>query len=174
MNTTILTSSPAAAPRGGSFGRYALLVVTHVVAIAIGFGAGVYALPILTQPAGPSVAEVRRAAADAPYHAEFRRGFQGSDALHWGEGTVSVGRKAIALEGRLAPGPDYKLYLVRQFVETEEEFLRVKSKSPRIGEIRTFDNFVVAVPENVDIDQYDTVLVWCERFKQFITAAKYR
>lgn len=174
MNATTMTSSPPAAPRGRSLRRRALLVATHVVALAIGFGAGVYTLPILTEPPGPSAAEVRKAAADAPYRAEFRRGLKGSDALHWGEGTVSVGRQAIVLDGRLAPGPDYKLYLVRQFVETGEEFLRVKSKSPRIGEIRTFDGFIVPVPENIDIDQYDTVLVWCERFKQFITAAKYR
>ena len=154
--------------------RVALLVGTHVVALAIGFGAGVYTLPILTEPKGPSLAEVRAASAGAKYGGEFRRGLKGSDPFHWGEGRVSVGRNAIALDGKLAPGPDYKLYLVPSYVENEEEFLKVKKRSPRLGDVKTFANFVVPVPENVDIEKYDTVLVWCERFSQFITSAKYR
>jgi hypothetical protein len=99
---------------------------------------------------------------------------KGSDPFHWGEGMVSVGPRAIALDGRLAPGPDYKLYLVNGFVETEEDFLRVKKRSPRLGDVKTFENFIVPVPEGIDVERYDTVLVWCERFGQFITAAKYR
>jgi hypothetical protein len=44
----------------------------------------------------------------------------------------------------------------------------------RIGEVKTFENFVVAVPANVDPAAYSAVIVWFERFGQFITAGKYR
>ena len=44
----------------------------------------------------------------------------------------------------------------------------------RVGEVRTFENFVVALPPDVDPSRYTAVIVWCERFSQFITAAKYR
>ena len=44
----------------------------------------------------------------------------------------------------------------------------------RVGDIRTFENFVVAVPESVDVSRYRSVVVWCERFSMFITAARYR
>jgi hypothetical protein len=44
----------------------------------------------------------------------------------------------------------------------------------RVGDVRTFDNFVVALPEAVDPSAYNSVVVWCESFDQFITAAKYR
>lgn len=44
----------------------------------------------------------------------------------------------------------------------------------RVGDVRTFDNFVVPVPAAIDVDGYNTVIVWCEAFGQFITAAKYR
>lgn len=172
---TPMTATPrAAAAPATNLARRAWLAVSHVVTLAVGFAIGIYALPILTEPEGPSVAEVRKAASAAAYHADFRRDLTGSDPFHWGEGKVSVGRHAIALEGRLAPGPDYKLYLVPSYVENEEEFLRVKKRSPRLGEVKTFANFVVAVPEGIDIDKYDTVLVWCERFGQFITSARYR
>jgi hypothetical protein len=78
------------------------------------------------------------------------------------------------LQGRLAPGPDYKLYLVPEFVETKDAFSAVKAASVRVGDIRTFENFIVPIPESVDIARYNTVVVWCERFSMFITAAKYR
>jgi hypothetical protein len=67
-----------------------------------------------------------------------------------------------------------KLYLSPEFVETEADFKRLKSRMVRVGDVRTFENFVVSVPENIDISRYDTVIVWCESFGQFITAAKYR
>jgi hypothetical protein len=44
----------------------------------------------------------------------------------------------------------------------------------RVGDVNTFDNFVVQLPEAVDVSGYNTVIVWCESFGQFITAAKYR
>ena len=44
----------------------------------------------------------------------------------------------------------------------------------RVGDVKTFDNFLVAVPDGIDIERYSAVIVWCETFSQFITAAKYR
>lgn len=43
-----------------------------------------------------------------------------------------------------------------------------------VGDVRTLENFVVPVPESIDVSAYDTVIVWCESFSQFITAARYR
>ena len=54
---------------------------------------------------------------------------------------------------------------------------RYDERGPAAGTLNprnTFENFVVAVPDGIDVAKYDTVLVWCERFGQFITAAKYR
>lgn len=113
-------------------------------------------------------------AQDALYSAEFTRELRGSDFLHWGEGKVSISTAQIVHEGALAPGPDYKVYLVKEFVEHEDEFLPLKADSPLIGDVKTFKGFIVDVPQNVDIEQFTTVLVWCETFGEFITAAKYR
>lgn len=151
-----------------------LLVATHLAAVALGFALGIYALPILIAPAAPSHEQVNRLAASATYAGTFRRDLKDSDLLHWGEGTVTVGPRNIALAGRLAPGPDYKLYLSPEFVETEADFERLKGKMVRVGDVKTFDNFIVPLPDGVDPARYDTVIVWCESFGQFITAAKYR
>lgn len=154
--------------------RLPYLVASHAIALGLGFALGVYVLPILTAPAAPTSAEVAAAASEAVYTGQFRRDLKDSDLLHWGEGTVSLGRHGIALVGKLAPGPDYKLYLSPEFVETEADFVRLKSRMVRVGDVRTFENFVVPVPASVDFSRYNTVIVWCESFSQFITAAQYR
>lgn len=151
-----------------------LLVATHGLALALGFALGIYALPIFIAPPAPASAEVSAHAASATYRGEFRRNLADSDALHWGQGIVSVSARRISLAGRLAPGPDYKLYLSPQFVETEAEFKRLKPAMARVADVRTFDNFVVEVPEGIDVSRHTTVIVWCETFSQFITAARYR
>ena len=154
--------------------RLVLLIASHGFALAAGFAAGIYVLPILTAPDAPATTELRAAAAAAKFTGEFRRDLKDSDPLHWGEGTLSVGAKSIALQGRIAPGPAYKLYLSPEFVETKADFLRLKSAMAQVGDIKTFENFVVAVPESIDVGRYTSAIVWCESFSQFITAAKYR
>jgi hypothetical protein len=151
-----------------------LLLGTHLLVAAIGFALGIYLLPILTAPPAPSASEVQALSQGATFTGQFRRDLKDSDALHWGEGTVSVGPKAITLMGRLTPGPDYKLYLSPEFVETEADFERLKSTMLRVGDVKTFENFVVALPEGVDAARFTTVIVWCESFGQFISAARYR
>ena len=151
-----------------------LLVFTHLLMAGAGFGAGIYALPILTAPPAPATSELTAAAAAAKFSGAFRRDLKDSDALHWGEGQVSIGLDSVSLMGRLAPGPDYKLYLSPEFVETEADFMRLKPSMVRIGDVKTFENFVVPMPAGIDPTKYSAVIVWCESFSQFITAAKYR
>lgn len=151
-----------------------LLLLSHLAMLVVGFGLGVYALPILIAPAAPTSAQVSTEAAKASYRGEFKRGLKDSDALHWGEGVVSIGPRSIGLVGELAPGPDYKLYLSPEFLETEADFHRLRSSMVRVGDVKTFKNFLVPVPEGIDPSRYTTVVVWCETFGQFITAARYR
>ncbi len=157
-----------------SMKKLLLLLASHATAALVGFAAGIYVLPILTAPPAPPAAEVAAAAARAQYRGEFRSDLKDSDALHWGEGTILVDRHAITLQGRIAPGPDYRLYLSPSFVETEAEFLRLKPQMVQVGDVKTFEGFIVPVPPSLDPSAYNTVIVWCESFSQFITAAKYR
>ena len=113
-------------------------------------------------------------AQSALYKTKFKRGLKGNDFLHWGEGRVSLTDKKIVHEGKLAPGPDYKVYLTKVFVEDEAEFLKVKNDAQLIGDVKTFDGFLVSIPDGVNVADYSTVIVWCEAFGEFITAAKYK
>lgn len=158
----------------GAMKKALLLLATHTMVALMGFAAGVYVLPILIAPPAPPATEVSALAKQAQFSGQFRRDLAGSDALHWGEGAVSVGPAAVALMGRLAPGPDYKLYLAPSFVQDEAQFLQLKAQALRVGDVKTFDNFIVALPPGTDLTAYNTVVVWCETFSEFISAAQYR
>ncbi|MCG8494200.1 MAG: DM13 domain-containing protein [Sneathiellales bacterium] len=154
--------------------RWLVLLGTHGIVLLVGFALGIYVLPILTEPPAPNRDMLSQKADIALYQTEFLRDLKGNDFLHWGEGQLSVSAREIIHVGELAPGPDYKLYLTKSFVEDEAEFLKIKEEARRIGDVKTFKGFLVNVPEEVDVNAYTTVVIWCEAFGEFITAAKYR
>ena len=166
--------TPLCSPKPMNTRNTLLLVASHIVVATAGFAAGIYALPILIAPPAPTMEEIKAATTSVQFTGKFKRDLKDSDSLHWGEGVVSVAPNAISLVGRLAPGPDYKLYLSPEFVETEADFNRLKKSMVRVGDVKTFDNFVVSVPAGIEPAKYSAVVVWCETFGQFITAAKYR
>ena len=152
--------------------KFIRFLITHGIALAIGFAAGVYFLPILTAPPAPDSARLQEMAASALYTAELTRDLRGSDFVHWGEGTISVSATGITHQGKLAPGPDYKLYLTEGLVDHEDTFDR--ARAVQIGDVKSFSGFILEVPQGIDVNAYDSILVWCEAFSEFITAASYK
>lgn len=154
--------------------RRIILLASHAAAVALGFALGIYMLPILTAPDSPDAAMLEEKAGTALYTGALTRDLRGSDFLHWGEGTISVSPGEIVHQGKLAPGPDYKLYLLTDFVEHEEEFEPLKAQAALVGDVKTFDGFALDVPAGIDVSAYTTVVVWCESFGEFITAGRYQ
>jgi len=159
---------------GGQVMKKMLLLVTHGTMLLIGFATGIYLLPILTQPPAPDDQMVGRVASQALFTGQFQPDLKGSDALHYGDGTLYVSNVMISFSGSISPGPDYRLYLSPQFVETKADFLAKKSVMKQVGEVKTFDNFIVTLPDDIDPAVYNTAIVWCEAFGIFITAGKYQ
>jgi len=79
-----------------------LLTFTHVSMLACGFAIGVYVLPILTAPPSPSVSDIKAVSIQADYKTEFIRELKGSDALHWGEGNVSLNENYVTYRHNLS------------------------------------------------------------------------
>lgn len=150
------------------------LLVSHTIMLAVGFAAGIYLLPILTQPPAPEEQQLGAVAAKAMFTGQFKRDLEDSDALHYGDGTLYVSENAISFDGVLAPGPDYRLYLSPVFVETRADFLANKAQMVQVGDVRTFNDFLLALPEGVSPADYTTAIVWCESFSIFITAGQYQ
>jgi len=157
-----------------NFKKILLLLISHFMIGLLGVFIGIYTLPILTAPDAPSKNKVQRMSLNANYIAEFKRNLKDSDILHWGEGRVSIGENYVTLMGQLAPGPDYKLYLSPEFVETEAQFEQIKHSMIQLGDVNTFNNFVVEIAPDTPLEEFNTIVVWCESFGEFITSAKYR
>lgn len=154
--------------------KFIFLSFSHISTLVLGFVIGIYIFPILISPTSPSASDIVAVSIQADYNAHFTRNLKGSDFLHWGDGKVSISANYVTLLGKLAPGPEYKLYLSPEFIETEAQFESLKSTMKLVGDVKTFDNFVVKVEPNINISQFNTVVIWCEAFGQFITSAKYR
>ena len=137
---------------------------------------GIYLLPILIAEQGISAEQVTQITKHSERSGLFKRDLKGSDGLHWGEGNIVLstqdGQQFFTLDGKLAPGPDYKLYLTPSYAETKAEFLAIKEQSVRVSNVKAFNNFHIPVPANIDTNAYPAVLIWCETFSQFITAAR--
>ena len=151
-----------------------LLLATHSFVLIFGFALGIYLLPILTAPDSIEISKINDYEKKSLYQTEFIRDLRGSDPWHWGEAKVTISNKKITVNGSIAPGPDYKLYLLNSFVEHEDEFLPIKEDAKYVAEVKSFENFVVDVPSDINVSEFNTVVIWCESFNEFITAAQYR
>ena len=152
----------------------AILGITHSFVLILGFGLGVYFLPILTAPDSVDVIEINKVEEKALYESEFVRELNGSDLFHWGDAKVTISDSSITVNGKISPGPDYKLYLTKKFVEDEISFLSIKDNAQYISEVKTFENFIIDIPNDIRVKDYNTIVIWCESFNEFITAAKYQ
>lgn len=157
-----------------------LLSVSHLAILMAGFGAGIYSLPILMAPQDPSSGALALSIKNTRYVATIADELEDSDWLHWGEGRFSVADDIIVFQGKLAPGPAYQMYLATEFVETETHFLELKQAIQKptslvaVGEVNSFNNHIIALDPSVDIEKFNTIIIWCEAFNQFITSAQYK
>jgi hypothetical protein len=154
--------------------KYLIFFFSHSAILAIGFALGIYLLPIITAPKPAAISEIEKLSSNVIYQTEFKKGQRGNDFLHWGEGKVMITNSEIIFKGKIAPGPDYKIYLTKKYVEHEDEFLPIKSKAVFISDLKNFENFIIPINSNINFSEYNTIIIWCEAFKEFITSAKYQ
>ena len=152
------------------------LIVGGLLGLISGFGLGVYFLPIIFAGDGADETVLAGASAVAERRGMFVRDLPCSDPLQYGDGkifhSIENGETFITLQGRVTPGPDYKLYMTPKYVDTKAGFEDIKAQSVRVGDIKAFDNFRRRAPSSVKADDYPAVPVWCEKFSMFITSAQ--
>lgn len=150
------------------------LIGSHLAIALISFIAGIYYLPILIAPQPPTSGSIALAIKETRYVATIADELTDSDWLHWGEGKFSIGNQYIVFQGSLAPGPGYKMYLSPTFVETEGEFIKLKPYMVAVGDVKGFSNNIIPIPDTILVDNFNTVIIWCESFNEFITAAQFK
>lgn len=96
-----------------------------------------------------------------------------SDPIHWGRGKVSVYQRTVFLEAdfEVGPGPAFHVYLVP--APNIRNASQVKDTMfVDLGGLRAFKGSQrYAIPAGVDLKDYPSVVIWCERFSVLISPA---
>jgi hypothetical protein len=149
-----------------------IFLVGGVLGTGFGVAVGIFIFPYLfpPPPAAERLTEADRSrlvATGTFIHANP------SDPVHWGQGKVSVYERTVFLEPdfKVGPGPKYHVYLVpKAQVRSEAD---VKAATPvNLGRLRSFEGSQrFSVPESVNLDDYKSVVIWCEQFSVLISPA---
>jgi hypothetical protein len=149
-----------------------ILFVGGLLGTGVGVAVGIFIFPYLfpPPPAAERLTEADRSrlvATGTFIHANP------SDPLHWGQGKVSVYERTVFLEPdfKVGPGPKYHVYLLpKARVRSEAD---VKAATPvDLGRLRSFEGSQrYSVPESVNLDDYKSVVIWCEQFSVLISPA---
>ena len=158
--------------KGGIWRAIALVLIGGVLGTGFGVGLGFFLFPFVfpPPPGMEAITEDDRAALYATgtfIHANP------SDPLHWGQGKVSVYERTVFLEPdfKVGPGPKYHVYLLpKAQVRSEAD---VKAATPvDLGRLRSFEGSQrYSIPESVNLDSYNSVVIWCEQFSVLISPA---
>jgi hypothetical protein len=96
-----------------------------------------------------------------------------SDPIHHGKGKVSVYQRVVFLEQdfEVGPGPAYHVYLVpKPSIRSSDDMKNVMYVD--LGRLRSFKGSQrYAIPPGVDLKNYPSVIIWCERFGVLISPA---
>ncbi|MDE0113190.1 MAG: DM13 domain-containing protein [Albidovulum sp.] len=96
-----------------------------------------------------------------------------SDPIHYGKGGVKVLEKIVFLEEdfEVGPGPAFHVLLVPER-EIRSSAVVDNSMYVDLGQLRAFKGSQrYEVPDGVDLANYPSVVIWCERFNVLISPA---
>lgn len=96
-----------------------------------------------------------------------------SDPIHYGKGKVSVYAGAVYLEPdfEVGPGPKYHVYLVPKANIRDEAAVK-DAMFVDLGRLRAFQGSQrYAIPAGVDLQNFQSVVIWCEAFSVLISPA---
>ncbi len=153
--------------------RGLMIFLTGVVlGTSLGVALGIFIFPYVfaPPPATEALSEADRSALVATgtfIHADP------SDPIHHGKGKVSVYQRAVFLEPdfEVGPGPAFHVYLVpKASIRATADMKDVKFVD--LGRLRAFQGSQrYAIPDSVDLKDYPSVIVWCQRFGVLISPA---
>ena len=150
----------------------AIFALGGVLGTGFGVAVGFFIFPYVFPPpaASEQIADAERTtlvASGSFIHANP------SDPVHYGKGRVSVYEHTVFLESdfEVGPGPAFHVYLVPKapirFSSDLKDVMFVD-----LGGLRAFKGSQrYSIPAGVDLKQYQSVIIWCERFGVLISPA---
>jgi hypothetical protein len=150
----------------------AIFVLGGVLGTGFGIAIGFFIFPYVFPP--PAAAEqladserTRLVASGMFIHANP------SDPVHYGKGRVSVYERTVFLEPdfEVGPGPAFHVYLVPKASIRSSSDLK-DAMFVDLGGLRAFKGSQrYPIPAGVDLKNYQSVIIWCERFGVLISPA---
>jgi hypothetical protein len=150
----------------------AIFALGGVLGTAFGVALGFFFFPFVfpPPPAAEQLAEADRSplvATGTFIHANP------SDPIHYGKGKVSVYQRTVFLEAdfEVGPGPAFHVYLVPKANVRDAAAVK-DSMFVDLGGLRAFKGSQrYPIPASVDLKNYLSVVIWCERFSVLISPA---
>ena len=151
---------------------FVIFLLGGVLGTAFGVALGFFFFPFVfpPPPAAEQLTEADRSplvAAGTFIHANP------SDPVHYGKGKVSVYERTVFLESdfEVGPGPAFHVYLVpktnvRAAADVTDQMY------VDLGGLRAFKGSQrYPIPAGIDLKNYPSVVIWCERFSVLISPA---
>jgi hypothetical protein len=150
----------------------AIFLLGGVLGTGFGVALGFFLFPFVfpPPPAAESLTEADRSALRASgtfIHANP------SDPVHWGKGKVSVYERNVFLEAdfEVGPGPAFHVLLVPKATVRNSDDVE-KTMYIDLGGLRAFKGSQrYRIPAGVNLKDYPSVVIWCERFNVLISPA---
>ena len=137
--------------------KYIINAIVFIGGLGIGFAGGMYTLPIIVSHKAKQIKMqentyiqqdlteeqevVKKTVKKVEYKTYFYEDAQDSDFFHSASGDIKVTNDKVIFQDNIdiTAGPDYILYAVPEYVETEKKFNEIKRKSVKIANIVIFD-----------------------------------
>jgi hypothetical protein len=136
-----------------------------------GVALGFFLFPYVFPPP-PATEELQTVQTDKVAEGEFIHA-NPNDPIHYGQGGVSVYSDTVFLheDFEVGPGPDYHVYLVpKEGIRSSGDLGAAMYVD--LGRLKAFQGSQnYAIPAGVDLRQYPSVLIWCQRFSVLISPA---
>jgi electron transfer DM13 len=151
----------------------AIFVLGGVLGTCFGVALGFFVFPYVFPPpsAAEQLADSERSKPVAT--GTFIHANPSSDPVHYGKGKVSVYERTVFLEPdiEVGPGPAFHVYLVpKASLRTSSDLKDVMFVD--LGGLRAFKGSQrYPIPAGVDPKDYQSVIIWCERFGVLISPA---
>lgn len=150
----------------------AIFFLGGVLGTAFGVALGFFLFPFVFPP--PAAIEQLTEADRSPVYATgtFIHA-NPSDPIHYGKGKVTVYQRTVFLEPdfEVGPGPAFHVYLVPKANIRDEAAVK-NAMFVDLGGLRAFKGSQrYPIPAGVDLKNYASVVIWCERFSVLISPA---
>ena len=150
----------------------AIFLLGGILGTGLGVAIGFFLFPFVFPPP-PAVETLSETDRSQPVASGTFIHADPSDPIHWGRGRVGVYQRAVFLESdfEVGPGPAFHVYLVpKANIRSEEDMEGVMYID--LGGLRAFKGSQrYPIPDGLDLSNYRSVIIWCERFSVLISPA---